>query len=84
MHRLLNSLALAGLLIGSTAGADDTTAPAPGGMTPHQALKDCIEQQKTVDMHMSKAEMKRVCKDKLKAQKAGNLPEQPPTDVPHN
>jgi hypothetical protein len=83
MNRVMSSLALAGLLSGSAVFADDTMTHA--SMTTHQAMKDCIEQQKTADVNMSKAEMKRICKDKLKAQKAtGEMPQQPPTDAPHN
>jgi hypothetical protein len=83
MNRLTLPLALAALLAGSAAIADDTMSHAT--MTPHQSLKDCIEKQKTVDLNMSNAQMKRLCKDKLKAQKAaGDMPEQPPTDAPHN
>jgi hypothetical protein len=83
MNRPIVSLALAALLAGSSALADDTMSRAT--MTPHQALKDCIEKQKTVDVNMSHAQMKTLCKDKLKAQKAtGDMPEQPPKDVPHN
>jgi hypothetical protein len=83
MKRLPLSLALAALLVGSSVMADDTMSRAT--MTPHQALKDCIEKQKTVDVNMSNSQMKRLCKDKLKAQKAtGDMPEQPPTDAPHN
>jgi hypothetical protein len=83
MNRLTLSLALAAVLAGSSAMADDSMSRAT--MTPHQSLKDCIEKQKTVDVNMSNAQMKRLCKDKLKAQKAtGDMPEQPPKDVPHN
>jgi hypothetical protein len=54
-------------------------------MTEHQAMKDCMERQKAAAVNMSKAQMKRLCKDKLKDQKAtGDMPERPPTDAPHN
>jgi pentapeptide MXKDX repeat protein len=83
MNRARSSLALVGLILGSSAFADDTMSHA--SMTTHQAMKDCIEQQRTADVNMSKAEMKRICKDKLKNQKAtGDMPEQPATDTPHN
>jgi pentapeptide MXKDX repeat protein len=83
MNLVTSSLALAGLLVGGGVFADDTMSHAT--MTPRQAMKDCIERQKTADVNMSKAEMKRICKDKLKNQKAtGDMPEQPPTDSPHN
>jgi hypothetical protein len=82
MNRVINSVVITGLMLGSSAFADDTTSHA--GMTTHQAMKDCIEQQKTADVNMSKAEMKRICKDKLKNQKAtGDMPQQPATDAPH-
>jgi hypothetical protein len=60
-------------------------SPPGSAMTPQQAMKDCIEQQKAANVSMSNAEMKRICKDKLKDQKAtGAMPEQPPRDTPHN
>jgi pentapeptide MXKDX repeat protein len=88
MNRAINALALAGLISGSAslanaAFAEDTMSHAT--MTTHQAMKDCIEQQKTADVNMSKAAMKRLCKDKLKAQKTtGDMPQRPATDAPHN
>jgi hypothetical protein len=83
MNRLVTTLALAGLAFGTCVFAD--AAPPGSSMTKRQAMKDCIEQQKTVNMSMSKAEMKRICKDKLKDQKAtGDMPQQPATDAPHN
>jgi hypothetical protein len=83
MNRLVNTFALIGLAFGSCVFADD--AMTRSSMTKHQAMKDCIEQQKTAGVNMSKAEMKRICKDKLKNQKAtGDMPEQPATDAPHN
>jgi hypothetical protein len=83
MNPLITTFALVGLALGSGAFADDAT-PA-SSMTKRQAMKDCIEQQKTVNMSMSKAEMKRICKDKLKDQKGtGDMPQQPATDAPHN
>ncbi len=54
-------------------------------MTKRQAMKDCIEQQKTGNISMSKSQMKQFCKQKLKDQKAtGELPQPPATDVPKN
>jgi hypothetical protein len=83
MNRSIATFALVGLAFGACVSAAD--APPASSMTKRQAMKDCIEQQKTVNMSMSKAEMKRICKDKLKVQKAtGAMPEQPATDAPHN
>ncbi len=82
MNHLITSASLVGLLMGGSAIADDT--PSRTTLTTHQAMKDCIEQQKTVAVTMSKSQMKRICKDKLKAQKAGEMPAQPATDAPHN
>ena len=53
--------------------------------TSHQMMKDCIQKQKASDMTMSKAQMKQICKDQLKAQKQTGVPaDAPPTDTPHN
>lgn len=83
MNRLVHILALAGLVAAGHALADDSMPRA--SMTEHQAMKDCMERQKAAAVNMSKAQMKRLCKDKLKDQKAtGDMPERPPTDAPHN
>jgi hypothetical protein len=83
MNRLVHTLTLAGLIVGGHALADDTMSRA--SMTDHQAMKDCMERQKAGAVNMSKAQMKRLCKDKLKDQKAtGDMPERPPTDAPPN
>jgi hypothetical protein len=74
------------LLIGAIAGAgtaiaDDSMSRATP--TDSQRLKDCIEKQKQADVNMSKAQMTRICKDKLKQQKSGGEPvDPPPTDTP--
>jgi hypothetical protein len=81
MNRSITTFALLGLAFGACVFAND--APPASSMTKHQAMKDCIEQQKTVNMSMSKAEMKRICKDKLKEQKAtGDMPQHPAADAP--
>ena len=83
MNPLVHTLALAGLLVAGHALADDSMSRA--SMTEQQALNDCMERQKAGAVNMSKAQMKRLCKDKLKDQKAtGDMPEQPATDAPHN
>ena len=83
MNRVVTTFALVGLVFGTCVFADD--APPASSMTKHQAMKDCIEQQKTANISMSKAQMKRICKDKLKEQKAtGDMPQQPAADAPHN
>jgi pentapeptide MXKDX repeat protein len=83
MKALIHTAAIAGLLVAGHALADDSMSRS--GMTDHQAMKDCMERQKSADVNMSKAQMKRLCKDKLKEQKAtGDMPEQPPADAPHN
>ena len=62
--------------------ADDSVSRA----TPsdHQALKACIEKQKTADVTMSKSEMTRICKDELKRQKAFGESTPPPSDAPNS
>lgn len=83
MNRLINCAMLVGLVWGSNGFADDTMSHA--SMNKKQAMKDCVERQKTADVNMSKSEMNRICKDKLKEQKAtGAMPQQPPVDAPHN
>jgi pentapeptide MXKDX repeat protein len=83
MNPLVHTAALAGLLVASHALADDSMSRA--SMTDQQAMRDCMERQKAGAVNMSKAQMKRLCKDKLKDQKAtGDMPEQPATDAPRN
>ena len=83
MNPLVHTLALTGFLLAGHAFADDSMSRA--SMTDHQALKDCMERQKAGAVNMSKAQMKRLCRDKLKDQKAtGDMPEKPPADTPHN
>jgi len=83
MNPLVHTVALAGLLFAGQALADDSMSRA--GMTPEQAMKDCMERQKAGPVNMSKAQMKQFCRDKLKDQKAtGDMPEQPAADAPHN
>ena len=83
MNPLAQIVIVAGLLVAGYAHADDSMSRA--AMTDHQAMKDCMERQKAGAVNMSKAQMKRLCKDKLKEQKAtGDMPEQPAADAPHN
>jgi pentapeptide MXKDX repeat protein len=84
MNPLIHTVALAGLLVAGHALADDSMSRAT--MTHQQTLKDCMERQKAGAVNMSKAQIKRLCKDKLKDQKAtGDMPEQPAADAPpHN
>jgi len=84
MNRTIISLALAGLsLCTAHAYADDSMSRATP--TTHQMMKDCIERQKTADVNMSQAAMKRICKDQLKQQKQSGVPAEPaPTDTPRN
>ena len=84
----MNRIAAALTLIGSSlcsvqAFADDTVDRATP--TDQQTMKECIEKQKTADVTMSEAQMKRICKDQLKQQKQSGIPAEPaPTDTPHN
>ena len=83
MNPLVHTVALAGLLFAGHALADDSMSRAT--MTPQQAMNDCMERQKAGAVNMSKAQMKRLCKDKLKEQKAtGDMPEHPAADAPRN
>jgi hypothetical protein len=84
MNRIITSLLLAGLSIcAANAQADDSMSRATP--TSHQMMKDCIERQKTADVNMSQAAMKRICKDQLKQQKQTGEPAEPaPTDTPRN
>jgi hypothetical protein len=79
---MINSVAFIGLLAcGTQAIADDSTSP--GTPTSRQMMKECIDKQKTSDVSMSKAAMKRMCKDQLKQQKQSGTPvEAPPVDAP--
>ena len=86
MNRTVAALTLIGYsacLCGVQAFADDTVDRATP--TDHQTLKTCIEKQKTADVTMSEAQMKRICKDQLKKQKQSGIPAEPaPVDTPHN
>jgi hypothetical protein len=84
MHRKVISLALVGLsFCGAHAFADDSMSRATP--TSHQMMQDCIERQKSADVNMSLAAMKRICKDQLKQQKQTGVPADPaPTDTPRN
>jgi len=84
MKPIVAALTLIGFSVCSVqAFADDTVSRATP--TDHQALKECIEKQKTADVTMSEDQMKRICKDQLKQQKKSGIPAEPaPTDTPHN
>ena len=84
MNRIVAALALIGSCICSVqVFADDTVSRATP--TDQQTMKECIEKQKTADVTMSEAQMKRICKDRLKQQKQAGIPMEPaPTDTPHN
>jgi len=84
MNRTVAAMTLMGLAVCSVqALADDTVSRATP--TDHQMLKACIEKQKTADVTMSEAQMKRICKDHLKQQKQSGIPVEPaPTDTTHN
>ena len=86
MNRTIAALTMIGYsacLFGGQAFADDTVGRATP--TDHQTLKTCIEKQKTADVTMSEAQMKRICKDQLKQQKQAGVPAEPaPVDTPHN
>jgi hypothetical protein len=84
MNRAFSSLVLvAAIFAGAQAIADDSMNHAD--MTKRQLMNDCIEKQKAADVTMSKAQMKRICKERLKQQKtSGTFPEAPPVDTPRN
>ena len=65
---------------GTLAVADDSLHRATP--TEGQALRACIEKQKTADVTMSKSEMTRLCKEELKQQKQHGSSEPPPVDAP--
>jgi len=87
-NRIIHGIAAVGFVAVLGIGLGAAPALADDSMsqvTPSQsqAMKACIEKQKTADVAQSKAEMKRICKDQLKQQKqTGALPEAPPTDTP--
>jgi hypothetical protein len=79
MNKLISLLPIAAALLAGQVLADD---PMPRATpTHHQSLKSCIEKQKTADVNMSKSEMKRICKDEIKRENAGDAPP-PPIDTP--
>jgi hypothetical protein len=86
MNRTAAVLTLFGFSVcvfGGEAFADDTVTRATP--TDNQTLKECIQKQKTADVTMSEAQMKQICKDKMKQQKQSGVPmEKAPTDTPQN
>jgi hypothetical protein len=84
LKHIINSMTFVALTLCSVhALADDSMNHVT--MTKSQSMKDCIERQKTADVSMSKAEMKRICKNQLKQQKQTGAPAEPQaTDTPHN
>jgi hypothetical protein len=80
---LHSTIFLAAALCGAQANADDSMSHVT--MTQSQMMKDCMEKQKTADVTMSKAAMKRMCRDQLKQQKQTGTPaDPPPVDAPAN
>jgi hypothetical protein len=80
---LYSTVLVAATLCAAQAPADDSMSHVT--MTKSQMMKDCIEKQKTADVTMSKAAMKRMCRDQLKAQKETGTPtDPPPVDKPAN
>ncbi|MDP9082829.1 MAG: hypothetical protein M3N50_03575 [Pseudomonadota bacterium] len=86
MNRVTNLMGLAfviasGTLIAMTARADEAVGLATP--TKQEMMKDCIEKQKTADVTMSKAQMKRICRDRFKQQKVSGTPlDAPASDTP--
>ena len=83
MTRLLVPFAFltAGALLGTQAFADDSIRATPNK---HQLMQQCIENQKTADVTMSKSQMTRICKDELRRQKELGESAPPPSDTPRN
>jgi hypothetical protein len=76
MKPLISAALAAVALLAGPVMADGSMARAT--QSKHQAMKDCIEKQKTADVNMSKSEMERLCKDEIKRQKAtGDSPPPP-------
>jgi hypothetical protein len=76
MKPLISAALAATALLAGPVMADGSMARATPSK--HQAMKDCIEKQKTADVNMSKSEMERLCKDEIKRQKAtGDSPPPP-------
>ena len=74
--------AIAAVFMTGTALADDSMSRVTP--TDHQTMKECIEKQKTADVTMSKAQMKRICKDELKRLKTPSEQPPPSSDAPRN
>ena len=65
MNRAISSIAFAGgLLVAMQALADDSMSR--GTMSKRQLMTQCMQKQKSADVTMSQAQMKRICKDQLK------------------
>jgi len=76
MHRTITALLVTGMIsVGVPALADDppdTSNPPPAATTHaqqmhHQMMKDCMDKAKASNNGMSEVDMKKSCKDQIKA-----------------
>jgi len=69
MTRILAPLAIAGLMLaGSYAFANDEASQA-GMAQQHKMMKDCMAKHAAADNGMTKADMKKACKEEMKSRK---------------
>jgi hypothetical protein len=72
MHRTITALLLTGMIsVGVPALADDNSNPPPATTNAqqmhHQMMKDCMAKAKAANTGMSELDMKKSCKDQIKA-----------------
>jgi hypothetical protein len=84
MNRMLSTLVIVGAMgFGVQAMADDTSSSTPSGATvnTHQMMKDCMAKAKASNNGMSQQDMKKSCKDQIKA-KVDHPDDRSPTVTP--
>jgi hypothetical protein len=84
MNRIISTLlVVAAMGAGAQAFADDTSSSTASGttMNTHQMMKDCMAKAKAANNGMSEEDMKKSCKDQIKA-KVDHPDDSSPTVTP--
>jgi pentapeptide MXKDX repeat protein len=62
-----------------TSSKDSSTKPSMSEK--HQMMKDCMDRQKASNPSMSKSDMRKACKDEMKAQQDSSMQKMPKHDT---